>query len=876
MYINEIILNGVSLDLSPEEFLDFTAQVNTIASVDSRQASYTPSYRVPKTAKNVRALDGLGIASDTSQIPYNKPNCVLLIEGFAFIVKGWLNVKETTPDYYSIYIYSGIINFFKAIENKTLGDLNLSEVDHVKNLASVVASFHNPNYKYLITDYNGLTHYGANDEIINIDYLIPSVLVKYLWDKIFSTYGFTYEGSIFTKEDFTNLWLTYPKTIAVDETDELISGEGSRYVELYNAAGYNAYYRALFASTFDGSLSFTVPATAQYKITLKINNSFRYPLQTNVVYRMSINQEHLQYPDRSNAIIFADIPANNTEQSFTQYINLTAGDVISFYDYLYMNGFLRWTSEWEIKIEQVVEGAGDFTQELKDFSISDFCKEIMTRFCLTPFTDEFSNLISFKTMPERIVDAPVVDWSDKYIERKSEDYVYGSYAIRNKFMYQYADKEATYHDGYISINNVNLEAEKTVFKSKTYSPEKNLTDFKIGSSSKFLRVFKMYDREPQEEDGQTVVKYKGLDKRFHFVKKLDYTAPSSVAIGSKTFDEQTNVSYLPLATFEGQDWLTMILKYYPDFGKILNDSRIHEIDLYLRDVDLLTLNLGALYYFQQEQQFYILDKLKYKGGKISSGNFIRVRPDAVTDSGEPVDPTDTEISIVWGDGSSAPKSGYYFTEVVKIQGMSYPVDDELIAFEWERYSGGTWVGLGTGVTPHTVNIIAGTQMYRMRATSVSSNIFYSNSLTFNAPAIFGRCYEYTATLMGANSGDDLTIYYRDCDGEEQTESIYAAGGTMNVTLSLTRCALDGTMSILSRGDLVKGDECSAFSCHSYKISKVANTMEDTMNFDYISCEGHYISQTIYPDFAGQTLEETICARFDTVNSDSGYIDLGTC
>ena len=316
MYINDIIIDGVSLDMSPEEYLDFTAQVNTIAAVASRQASFTPSYRLPKTAKNIRALQGLGLKSDSSVIPYQKPNCALLIEGFTFIVKGWLNVKETTENYFSIYIYSGIINFFKAIENKNLGDLNLSEIDHIKSLATVVASFTNPNYKYLITDYNGLTHYGANDEIINTDYLIPSVLVKYLWDKIFSTYGFTYEGSVFSIEDFTNLWLTYPKTIAVDDTDVLKEDEGSRYVDRYDSGGIEErYYRALFFPTMDDSRSFTAPAAAKYKITLHVKNSYVFSLAANVVYRMAINQEALPYTDRTNSVILGELPASNAEHT---------------------------------------------------------------------------------------------------------------------------------------------------------------------------------------------------------------------------------------------------------------------------------------------------------------------------------------------------------------------------------------------------------------------------------------------------------------------------------------------------------------------------------------------------------------------------------
>ena len=42
---------------------------------------------------------------------------------------------------------------------------------------------------------------------------MPSVKVKYLWDKIFTEFGYTYSGSVFDTFDFNNLWMTYPKGI---------------------------------------------------------------------------------------------------------------------------------------------------------------------------------------------------------------------------------------------------------------------------------------------------------------------------------------------------------------------------------------------------------------------------------------------------------------------------------------------------------------------------------------------------------------------------------------------------------------------------------------------------------------------------------------
>jgi len=104
---------------------------------------------------------------------------------------------------------------FKAIENKNFGDdVDLSEINHEKNLTTVIDSFTNENYRYIINDYGGKTHLPSDK--INVDYLVPSVRVKYLWDKIFSTFGFNYIGNVFDTFDFDQLWLTYPKGISQD------------------------------------------------------------------------------------------------------------------------------------------------------------------------------------------------------------------------------------------------------------------------------------------------------------------------------------------------------------------------------------------------------------------------------------------------------------------------------------------------------------------------------------------------------------------------------------------------------------------------------------------------------------------------------------
>jgi hypothetical protein len=796
--ITEIWVDGQQLDLYSDTNIKHTLQVNDITEVKDRQASFTNSFSVPKTSNNVQIFGGLGIPSDTSRTPYLKPSCKLKIEGFDFIVKGWMNITETNDDY-KIYVYSGIINFFKAIENKTLGnDLDLAEINHTKNLSSVILSFTNPNYKYLITDYNGLTHFGTNGDKINIDHLVPSVRIKYLWDKIHQKFGFSYNGDIFPTEAFTNLFLTYPKYIAVDTLVQITENNGSVYLANVNQPTNdpNLHYRQLITFGYQNNIYFVAPENGTYKLTFHIEVNKGFNTKN---YYYSVNQEGVPFASR-NYTYLTSTPPGGGISDVAVTVPLNAGDQVSFvlYDPL-INGSFQINHVYTIKWE-LFDGADvSFSDELKDFSITDFVKEIFNRFALTPFSEEHSNIIDYLTLEERINGAETLDWSDKFIERTSETYIYESYAQQNIFLYQYNDKESTYNNGSLIIANQNIPEKKDVFTSKTYSPERDFVKFRINSSlEETLKVFKFYDKQVKEENGQTKVEYKGLEKRFHFVKEK--TIIANAIIGSKVLQQEQSVTALPLADFKGLDWVSLLQKNYNVFGQILNDSRLHDIDLNLSLVDYLTIDLKKLYYFAQEQQYYILNKLSFDNSK-SKGEFIRVK--RYYDSSviiDPTDPTDTVLQIVWGDNTNTDKQGYDNSIEVKTSLVTYPADDQLISFEWQEFDGTNWIGLGTGTSPYTATLTSGIQKFRMKAISEQNNIFYSNELQYEKLVIVCKRYR-TSRFIG--SGDDLWIDYVDCNGVPQYESQYGFGTGQWVEFN--RCAIEGSVS--TNGNLEDQGAC---------------------------------------------------------------------
>ncbi|VDH16714.1 Uncharacterised protein [Algoriella xinjiangensis] len=643
--MKELYLNNQLCDLNESDPIQYNFQVNDIGDVESRQTTFTNTISLPKTKNNTMILEGLGLAGDASTLPYQKINASLFEDTIPVIYNGWA-VISNTDESYNLNLYSGIVDLFKAIENKTIGtDLDISETEHNKDLYSVYNSFTNEYYRYIIADYNGKSHLSIRGEsYVNIEYLVPSIRCKYLIDKIQETFGFEFIGSVFSNPKYLNWWMTYPKPspevseeVSIDpvlvSTGSVLNLVNPYYEDGISEININNGFNAI-EGWWLNDREYKVEKAGTFNMKYKGDGNARY------YWEDYTNQTDPRMVDNRTPDLNLCINGNVTDKliymrNIDSELNFSVnvGDVISFvYVEIYENK-PQWRLDnlkidyFDFSISQISLGEISFKDALIDFGIKDFFKEFLWQFSLTPIPQE-NNKVLFLTTDERI-NAEIVNWTDKYNGRINEEYVYGNYAQRNNFKYKYNEENSTYNDGFIQVNNQNLEDEIDSIQSKIYTTEKDKVKFPVSSTHRFdSNVYRIWQKEVQEKEDDkgnsvTEIKYKDLSNRYYFIRSKENT--NSINLAYESINDSIKVSGFSQEDYSDLSFSEIIKNEYLSLDSLINNSRKHFIKLKnLTPVDIQNLRFDAVYYFEQEQQHYILNKLPYQNAKENIGEFIRV------------------------------------------------------------------------------------------------------------------------------------------------------------------------------------------------------------------------------------------------------------
>lgn len=581
----------------------YTIQVGDVGDVATSNANFTNSFDANRDKTTIKALKGLSLPSNLSNVPYIKTNSALKINGIDLISNGWLQVKEANKSSFKLSVLDGNVDFWKAIEGVTLADIDLSETDHDKNIQTVMSSFNNIYYKYILADYGGQT--SLENLKFNIDHMPPAISENYIFQRIFKFIGMQFDTPI-----SIDTWLTYPKDTSSNlgfEGESIVTTDGYfnetnnefKFINIPFALSQSNNNSELQGVTITGfekgyyninSLANSI--SAEY--ILERRNDHRVTLYVNLDVNVFVNISGERY-NRDIATVYLE-PSDIIEFEFVALTENQIRDLgYQAYEVRSVSGLN--ISNFQGVIKKYIFEEIRFGDALRDIKATDFIKYIMHRYGLTMFYK--NNKVTFKTIEQRL-NADSIDYSDFFKDRISEKYIYSNYAQQNILAHKYVDDDIGFNDGIVYVNNRNLKEEKTLLQSFTYSPTRD-------------NVLTIFETEVKEdENGDIEIEYKGIDRNFSVKQNL------RLSTGIDLYSKIENTQFVfngiaPILVTEGTTFKEYKNLYYLGVERILNNAKIHKVSFRMSVYKFLQIDLSKKVYLRQEASEYLINSASLRG-----------------------------------------------------------------------------------------------------------------------------------------------------------------------------------------------------------------------------------------------------------------------
>jgi hypothetical protein len=243
----KIVLSTGVLDVSDNTIVPITFNIGDIRDLSSRKGTFSKTVTLANTKNNNELLGhyyDVNIENGTFNI--NKlTKCQVIQNGVPILDDALLqlvkvNKVQTNNKYedevsYDVLIKDSRAEFFTAITNANLTDLDFSDLDHVFSSTDIVASFSHTvadGYKYVMPYISG-NIFNAND-------FKPAIYAKTYFDRIFAVAGFTYTWNDIASAHFDKLLIPYNgDTNNQDYTDYKVEATNTWTTSYVQATGQN-------------------------------------------------------------------------------------------------------------------------------------------------------------------------------------------------------------------------------------------------------------------------------------------------------------------------------------------------------------------------------------------------------------------------------------------------------------------------------------------------------------------------------------------------------------------------------------------------------------------------------------------------------------
>lgn len=278
----KIVLSTGELDVAESISVPITFNIGDIRELTSRKGTFSKTVVLDGTKNNNELLGhyyDVNIQAGTFNIN-TLTKCQVIQNGVPILDEALLqlvsvNKVQTNNSYedevsYTVLIKDSRAEFFTAITNANLTDLDFSDLNHTWDATAIVGSFVNTvadGYKYVMP-FNNTNSYSANE-------FKPAIYAKTYFDRIFAVAGFTYTWSELASAHFDKLLIPYNgDTNDQDYEDYRVEATNTWTTTNVQATGYNV----TFSEAVDSGWSEVVdtqslfnPATGEYTSPFNTN-----------------------------------------------------------------------------------------------------------------------------------------------------------------------------------------------------------------------------------------------------------------------------------------------------------------------------------------------------------------------------------------------------------------------------------------------------------------------------------------------------------------------------------------------------------------------------------------------------------------------------
>lgn len=230
-----VMINGVICPTVGGDRILINKRIVDIENPEQKTADWSQSFLIENTAEVNKLFGSIFEVNldiqNTTEVNFTadfNPNLkasIVILNDNAVIFRGYCQMEniiilDGNKIQYSLIAIAGQGNFFNDIKNKTLSDLDLSDLNHTWTKSNIINSWTptlGVGYVYPMIDY-GLT---TNYDVWLTTYFRPAVFLKDIIDRIFSNVGWAYSSAFFSTTRFKSLIIPFSAENVFIDNDEI-------------------------------------------------------------------------------------------------------------------------------------------------------------------------------------------------------------------------------------------------------------------------------------------------------------------------------------------------------------------------------------------------------------------------------------------------------------------------------------------------------------------------------------------------------------------------------------------------------------------------------------------------------------------------------